>query len=79
MPFTLAFMTVGSLREPLGHEQVRLWTGSWGEVNCLRAIRSMPNERIVSRLSLWADLESVAAFSYHGSWRGADEAKGMVR
>ena len=26
----------------------------------------MPNERIAATLSLWADLESVAAFSYHG-------------
>jgi hypothetical protein len=27
----------------------------------------MPNERIASTLSLWADVESVAAFSYYGT------------
>ena len=96
MPNKLAFMTVGSLREPVGHEQVQgfidrapavyqaadgsdgfhersirdlgTYLHSWGEVKLPACYpQAMPNERIASTLSLWADLESVAAFSYFGA------------
>jgi hypothetical protein len=96
MPFKLAFMTVGILREPVGHEQVQgfvdrvsgvyqsadlsdgfqarsirdmgTYLHSWGEVKLPACYpQPMPNERIASTLSLWADLESVAAFSYFGA------------
>ena len=95
MPSKLAFMTVGILREPVGHEQVQgfvdrvpavyqsadtsdgfharsirdmgTYLHSWGEVTLPACYpQPMPNERIASTLSLWADLESVAAFSYYG-------------
>ena len=95
MPYKLAFMTVGILREPVGHEQVQgfvdrvpsvyqsadeshgfharsirdlgTYLHSWGEVKLPTCYpQPMPNERIAATLSLWADLESVAAFSYHG-------------
>jgi len=95
MPYKLAFMTVGILREPVGHEQVQgfvdrvpsvyqsadeshgfharsirdlgTYLHSWGEVKLPACYpQPMPNERIAATLSLWADLESVAAFSYHG-------------
>ena len=95
MPYKLAFMTVGILREPVGHERVQgfvdrvpsvyqsadasrgfqarsirdlgTYLHSWGEVKLPACYpQPMPNERIAATLSLWADLESVAAFSYHG-------------
>lgn len=95
MPYKLAFMTVGILREPVGHEQVQgfvdrtpsvyqsadgsdgfhgrsiremgTWLHSWGEVKLPSCYpQPLENERIAATLSLWADLESVAAFSYHG-------------
>jgi len=95
MPYKLAFMTVGILREPVGHEQVRgfmertpsvyqsvdasdgfhgrsiremgTWLHSWGEVKLPACYPQLtPNERIAATLSLWSDLESVAAFAYHG-------------
>ena len=95
MPHKLAFMTVGILREPVGHEQVQgfvdrvpsvyqaadssegfharsirdmgTYLHSWGEVKLPACYpQPTPNERIAATLSLWADLESVAAFSYHG-------------
>lgn len=95
MRHKLAFMTVGILREPVGHEQVQgfvdrapsvyqsadesegfharsirdmgTYLHSWGEVKLPACYpQPMPNERIAATLSLWADLESVAAFSYHG-------------
>jgi hypothetical protein len=96
MPHKLAFMTVGILREPVGHEQVQgfidrvpavyqsadasdgfhtrsirelgTYLHSWGEVKLPACYpQPTPNEKIASTLSLWADLESVAAFSYHGA------------
>jgi hypothetical protein len=95
MAYKLAFMTVGILREPVGHDQVQgfidrvpsvyqsadasdgfharsirdmeTYLQSWGEVKLPACYpQPMPNERIASTLSLWTDLESVAAFSYHG-------------
>ena len=95
MPYKLAFMTVGILREPVGHEQVQgfvdrvpsvygavdasdgfharsirdmgTYLHSWGEVKLPACYpQPMPNERIAATLSLWSDLESVAAFSYYG-------------
>ena len=96
MPYKLAFMTVGILREPVGHEQVQgfidrvpsvyvaadasegfqgrsirdmnTYLHSWGEVKLPACYpQPMPNERIAVTLSRWTDLESVAAFSYHGA------------
>ena len=95
MSHKLAFMTVGILREPVGHEQVQgfidrvpsvyhsadtshgfharsirdlgTYLQSWGEVKLPACYpQPTPNEQIASTLSLWSDLESVAAFSYHG-------------
>ena len=96
MPYKLAFMTLGILREPVGHERVQgfvdrassvyqsadasdgfrarsiremgTWLHSWGAVK-LPACYPQPtsSERIAATLSLWTDLESVAAFSYHGA------------
>jgi hypothetical protein len=95
MPYKLAFMTVGILREPVGHEQVQgfvdrvppvygsadlsdgfharsirdmgTYLHSWGDVKLPACYpQSMPDKRIAITLSLWTDLESVAAFSYHG-------------
>jgi hypothetical protein len=95
MPFKLAFMTVGIMREPYGHTQVQgfldrvpavynsadssdgfhgrsirdlgTWLHSWGEITlpaCYPASAQM--NQVATTLSLWKDLESVAAFSYHG-------------
>ena len=95
MLYKLAFMTVGILREPVGHEQVQgfvdrvppvyqsadasdgfharsirdmgTYLHSWGDVKLPACYpQSMPDKRIAVTLSLWMDLESVAAFSYHG-------------
>ena len=47
---------------------IESWTQSWGEVTaprCYGADQRM--DRIASTLSLWDDLESVAAFAYHGA------------
>ena len=46
---------------------VNTWKHSWGEVvppNCYRQCHD--ELRFAMTLSLWADLESVAAFAYHG-------------
>src|SRR5437899_5362808 len=95
MPFKLAFMTVGILREPVGHAQVQgfvdrigevygaaeasdgfhdrsirdvgTWLHSWGPVELPACFPAPPEEtQIAMTLSLWKDLESVAAFTYHG-------------
>jgi hypothetical protein len=95
MSYKLAFMTVGILREPVGHEQVQgfidrvpsvyqsadasdgfharsirdmgTYLHSWGEVKLPACYpQPTPTERIAATLSLWTDLESVVAFSYHG-------------
>jgi hypothetical protein len=95
MPFKLAFMTVGILCEPVGHEQVQgfmdrlpsvydsahtsdgfharsirdvgTWLHSWGEITLPACYPAPPREeQIATTLSLWKDLESVAAFTYHG-------------
>jgi hypothetical protein len=95
MPFKLAFMTVGILREPVGHAQVQgfvdrigdvygaaeasdgfhdrsirdvgTWLHSWGPVELPACFPAAPEEtQIAMTLSLWKDLESVAAFTYHG-------------
>lgn len=95
MASKLAFMTVGILREPVGHEQVQgfvdrvptvyeaadtsdgfhgrsirdlgTYLHSWGEVKLPACYpQPTPNDKIASTLSLWADLESVAAFAYFG-------------
>ena len=95
MPFKLAFMTVGILREPVGHEQVQgfvdrvpgvyqsadnsdgfhgmsirdvgTWLHSWGQITLPACYPAPPQEnQIATTLSLWKDLESVAAFTYHG-------------
>lgn len=47
---------------------VNTWKHSWGEVvppNCYQQISDDEN-RYAMTLSLWTDLESVAAFAYHG-------------
>jgi hypothetical protein len=96
MPARLAFMTVGILREPVGHSQVQgfvdriasvygaaeasdgfharsirdvgTWLHSWGNVELPACFPSPPEEtQIAMSLSLWKDLESVAAFAYHGA------------
>ena len=95
MPFKLAFMTVGILRESVGHPQVQgfidriadvyraadtsdgfharsirdvgTWLHSWGEVELPTCFPAAPsNDQIAMTLSLWEDLESVAAFAYYG-------------
>jgi hypothetical protein len=95
MPPKLAFMTVGILRESVGHAQVQgfvdrvpsvylaadnsdgfharsirdvgTWLHSWGEVELPACFPTPPSkEHIAMTLSLWQDLESVAAFAYHG-------------
>src|SRR5260370_24647158 len=95
MPFKLAFMTVGILREAVGHAQVQgfvdripgvygaaeasdgfhdrsirdvgTWLHSWGPVELPHCFPAPPEEtQIAMTLSLWRDLESVAAFTYHG-------------
>lgn len=95
MPFKLAFMTVGIMREPVGHPQVQgfvdrvanvyhsadtsdgfharsirdlgTWLHSWGEVELPACFPTPPSEKqIAMTLSLWQDLESVAAFSSYG-------------
>ena len=95
MPFKLGFMTVGILREPVGHEQVQgfmdrlpsvydsahtsdgfhersirdvgTWLHSWGDIALPSCYPAPPKEeQIATTLSLWKDLESVAAFTYHG-------------
>jgi hypothetical protein len=41
---------------------------SWGEVKLPACYpQPTPNDQIASTLSLWTDLESVAAFTYHGA------------
>jgi len=96
MPFKLAFMTVGILREAVGHAQVQgfvdrigdvygaaeasdgfhdrsirdvgTWLHSWGPVELPDCFPMPPEEtQIAMTLSLWKDLESVAAFTYHGA------------
>jgi hypothetical protein len=96
MPFKLAFMTVGILREAVGHAQVQgfvdrigdvygaaeasdgfhdrsirdvgTWLHSWGPVELPACFPAPPEEtQIAMTLSLWKDLESVAAFTYHGA------------
>jgi hypothetical protein len=91
----LGFLTVGILREPVGHAQVKgfvdripgvyeaadssdgfharsirdvgTWLHSWGEVELPACYPPPPEEtQIAMTLSLWRDLESVAAFTYHG-------------
>jgi len=95
MPYKLAFMTVGILREAVGHSQVQgfvdrvsgvygaadasdgfharsirdvgTWLHSWGPVELPACYPAPPEEsQIATTLSLWKDLESVAAFTYHG-------------
>lgn len=95
MPFKLAFMTVGVMREAVGHAQVQgfvdrvpgvyqaadtsdgfharsirdvgTWLHSWGEIELPACFPAPPSDKhIAMTLSLWRDLESVAAFSYHG-------------
>ena len=95
MPFKLAFMTVGILREAVGHAQVQgfvdrigdvygaaetsdgfhdrsirdvgTWLHSWGPVELPKCFPAPPEEtQIAMTLSLWKDLESIAAFTYHG-------------
>jgi hypothetical protein len=97
MPAKLAFMTVGVMREPVGHAQVQgfidrapgvyaaadrsdgfharsirdygTWLHSWGEME-LPDCYPMPSggmAQTAMTLSLWSDLESVAAFSYNGA------------
>jgi hypothetical protein len=95
MPFKLAFMTVGVMREAVGHPQVQgfvdrigdvyraadnsdgfharsirdvgTWLHSWGEVELPGCFPAAPSkEHVAMTLSLWQDLESVAAFAYHG-------------
>lgn len=95
MPSKLAFMTVGVLREAVGHAQVQgfvdriggvygaaeasdgfhdrsirdvgTWLHSWGPVELPNCFPAAPDEQIAMSLSLWKDLESVAAFTYHGA------------
>jgi Domain of unknown function (DUF3291) len=96
MPYKLAFMTVGILREAVGHAQVQefvdripdvyqasdtsdgfharsirdvgTWLHSWGQVELPACFPAPPEEaQIAMTLSLWKDLESVAAFTYHGA------------
>jgi hypothetical protein len=96
MPFKLAFMTVGILREPVGHSKVQgfvdrlpgvyeaadnsdgfhgrsirdveTWLHTWGKIELPACFPSPPREtHIAMTLSLWKDLESVAAFTYHGA------------
>jgi hypothetical protein len=91
----LGFLTVGILREAVGHSQVQgfvdripgvygaadssdgfharsirdvgTWLHSWGEVRLPACYPAPPEEtQIAMTLSLWRDLESVAAFTYHG-------------
>jgi hypothetical protein len=88
-------MTVGILREAVGHAQVQgfvdrlgdvyvaaeasdgfhdrsirdvgTWLHSWGPVVLPDCFPAPPEEtQIAMTLSLWKDLESVAAFTYHG-------------
>src|ERR1041384_772405 len=47
---------------------VRTWKHSWGDVvppACYPQLAS--HDRYAMTLSLWSDLESVAAFAYHGA------------
>jgi hypothetical protein len=46
---------------------VGTWLHSWGEVELPACFPTPPSkEQIAMTLSLWQDLESVAAFTYHG-------------
>jgi hypothetical protein len=46
---------------------INTWKHSWGEQTPPQCYaRSVDDPRVAMTLSLWADLESVAAFAYHG-------------
>ena len=45
---------------------VGTWKHSWGEVVVPKCYPKFESEQIAMTLSLWDDLESVAAFSHHG-------------
>jgi hypothetical protein len=50
---------------------VNTWEHSWGPVMVPRCLPSRPLTQYAMTLSLWCDLESVAAFAYHGAHREA--------
>lgn len=46
---------------------VGTWKHSWGEVVLPRCYPKLETDQVAMTLSLWDDLESVAAFSHHGA------------
>ena len=95
MPNRLAFFTVGTFHEPVGHPRVQgfldrtpgvyaaadasagfhsrsirdlaTWKHSWGDVVVPECYPALNNpDQYAMTLSIWADLESVAAFAYKG-------------
>jgi hypothetical protein len=51
---------------------VETWAHSWGPVIAPRCVPAgLPLTQFAMTLSLWCDLESVAAFAYHGAHREA--------
>jgi hypothetical protein len=51
---------------------VKTWEHSWGPVIVPKCVPSgLPLNQFAMTLSLWRDLESVAAFAYHGAHREA--------
>ena len=46
---------------------VDTWKHSWGEVALPKCYPKLETDQVAMTLSLWDDLESVAAFSHHGA------------
>jgi len=56
---------------------LQTWEHSWGPVVAPRCVpRELPLTRLAMTLTLWRDLESVAAFAYHGVHREALSKRG---